>query len=94
MGEVGGWVRVEGGGALARGVHSSVTLCCFSEASLNCVDCYWCEALIAEGNVAAACQIMEAAVGRCRAAAAAADADTHVTLACALAVAGATLCHY
>lgn len=84
----------EGADALALGVRSSLTLCCFSDNSLNCVDCYWCEALIAEGNVAAACQIMEAAVERCRAAAVAPDADTHLTLACALAVEGVTLCHY
>jgi hypothetical protein len=64
-----------------------VTPRCLSNASLNCVCCYWSEALIAEGNVAKACEIMQEAVQRLTAVAAA-DADVNVTLACTLAVAG------
>lgn len=60
---------------------------CISDASLNCVCCYWGEALIAQGNVSKACDVMQEAVQR-RTACAAADADVNVTLACTLAVAG------
>ena len=61
--------------------------CCISDACLNCVCCYWSEALIAQGNVSKACDVMQQAVQR-RTACAAADADVNVTLACTLAVAG------
>ena len=71
---------------------AAVTPCCCSDAALACVACYWCEALIAEGNATAACDLMQAAVQR-RASAAAADDDVTVTLACALAVAGAGTPH-
>jgi hypothetical protein len=66
------------------------------------VACYLSEALIAEGSVSAACNVMQAAVERCIAAAtndaaegggaasATAHNHIHVTLACSLAVAGAT----
>ena len=60
-----------------------------SDASLNCVACYWTEALISEGNSSAACDVMQAAVARgITAAASAAAGDVTITHACALAVAG------
>ena len=50
--------------------------------------CYWTEALIAEGNPSAACDVMQAAVARGSSAAITDVDDVKITHACALAVAG------